>query len=89
MEGWTCRRTYEADSKARRVEIWQRDDDNIFRFVECTWMPAGPEDEGALGAGYWSREGGSGMFGDIDACLTEAQRSIPWLGATRYERKPN
>lgn len=89
MDKWTCKNSYEASNGARRVKIWYRDNGNMFRFVEYTRMPAGPEDEGALGSGYWARDAVSGIFGDFDACLDEARRSIPWLGATVDERKPD
>lgn len=53
-----------------------------FRYVLCSWMPAGPEDEGALGDGFWMAEEVSGRYGWLATCRTDAKRALQLRGAS-------
>ena len=52
--------------------------DDLFRYTVAVWMPATPEDEGALGDGYWHTERISGLFDNAEACAADARKSETW-----------
>lgn len=79
MAGWKVIKTLKDEDGTRRLDIQSGDDGKFYCFQLFDWMPAGEEDEGALGDGFWQVSGTSGLFDTADACEREAQRTVDWL----------
>ena len=56
----------------------------LFRFDTLRWIDAAEEDEGALGAGYWTCEGESGLYQSAAEAEQEARSTVPWLRALSF-----
>ena len=74
MAGWETITVLADDDGARRVEV-QQGPDGFYRYVVAVWMAAAPEDEGALGDGFWQTERISGLFDDAETCAADSRHS--------------
>lgn len=80
MAGWKQVKRILALDRRRELCIMEGPH-GLFRFDTLRWIDATEEDEGVLGAGYWTCDHFSGLYQSAAEAEKDAQSMIPWLRA--------
>ncbi|MBF9041710.1 hypothetical protein HKCCE4037_00080 [Rhodobacterales bacterium HKCCE4037] len=91
MPNWAPIRRYRDAADRRRLDLHRSPDGQLYRHRAFFWVDAAPEDEGAIGAGYWTEGGMSGYFSTFAECEQDARGEHSWINArdTRLDAQPD